>query len=65
MCKRVFSKRTNLGNIYFDKIYIIIISNKKLNVTWLTKKKGFNCGIYIYFDVINSKILLFLKESKV
>jgi len=28
-------------------MYIITISNKKLNVTWFTKKNGINCGIYI------------------
>jgi len=45
MCKRVLNKRTNLGNIYFENMYIINTSNKKLKVTWFTKKKGTNCGI--------------------
>jgi len=40
MCKRVLNKRTNLGNKYFENVYIIIVNNKKLNITWLTKKKG-------------------------
>lgn len=51
ICRRVFNKRTNLGNIYFENIYIINTSNKKLKVTWFTKKKGTNCGIlYIYIS---------------
>jgi len=45
MCKRVLNKRTNLGNIYLENTYIIIVSKIKLNVTWFTKKKGINCGI--------------------
>ena len=45
MCKRVLNKRTNLGNKYFENVYIIIVSKTKLNITWLTKKKGINCGI--------------------
>lgn len=45
MCKRVLNKRTNLGNKYFENIYIIIVNNTKLNITWLTKKKGISCGI--------------------
>ena len=42
---RVLNNRTNLGNIYLEKKYIIIINNKKLYVTWLTKKNGISCGI--------------------
>lgn len=34
---RLKNKRTNLGKIYFEKIYIIIISNIKANVTWFIK----------------------------
>jgi len=30
---RVKNKRTNLGNIYLEKTYIIIISNKNVNTT--------------------------------
>jgi len=26
-------------------MYIITVRSKKLKVTWLTKKKGTNCGI--------------------
>jgi hypothetical protein len=44
-CKRVFNKRTNLGNIYLVNIYIINKSKEKLNITWLTKKNGINWGI--------------------
>lgn len=40
MCKRVLNKRTNLGNRYFENVQIITVNNKKLNITWLTKKKG-------------------------
>jgi len=40
MCKRALNKRTNLGNKYFVNVYIIIVNNKKLNITWFTKKKG-------------------------
>jgi len=42
---RVLNNRTNLGNIYLEKKYIMIINNKKLYVTWLTKKNGISCGI--------------------
>lgn len=42
---RVLNNRTNLGKIYLVNKYIIIISNKKLYVTWLTKKNGISCGI--------------------
>ena len=52
ICKRVLNKRTNLGNKYLVNTYIIIVSNKKLNNTWLTKKKGISCGIYLYFFFI-------------
>jgi len=45
MCKRVLNKRTNLGNIYLEKIYINKVNKAKLNNTWLTKKKGISCGI--------------------
>ena len=45
MNTRVKNKRTNLGNIYLENTYIIIISNAKVNVTWLTKWNGTNCGI--------------------
>ena len=41
----VLNKRTNLGKIYLVNKYIIIINNKKLYVTWLTKKNGISCGI--------------------
>ena len=42
---RLKNKRTNLGKIYLDIIYIINISNINVKVTWLRKKKGTNCGI--------------------
>jgi len=42
---RVLNNRTNLGKIYLVNKYIIIINNKKLYVTWLTKKNGISCGI--------------------
>lgn len=45
MCKRVLNRRTNRGNKYFVNVYIIIVNNKKLNITWLTKKKGTSWGI--------------------
>jgi len=38
---------TNLGKMYLVKIYIIIINNKKLYITWFTKKNGTNCGIIL------------------
>ena len=31
------NKRINLGKIYLDNIYIIIINNIKEKVTWLMK----------------------------
>ena len=34
---REMNKRTNLGNIYFENTYIIIVSNTKANVTWFIK----------------------------
>ena len=34
---RDINKRTNLGNIYFEKTYIIITNNIKANVTWFMK----------------------------
>jgi hypothetical protein len=42
---RVLNNRTNLGNKYLVNKYIIIINNKKLYVTWFTKKNGISCGI--------------------
>jgi len=47
--KRVLNKATVLGNKYLVNIYIIIVNNKKLNTTWLTKKKGINWGICFIF----------------
>jgi hypothetical protein len=41
----VLNNRTNLGKIYLVNKYTIIISNKKLKVTWFTKKKGISWGI--------------------
>ena len=52
---RVKYKRVNLGNIYLEKTYIIIINNINVNNTWFIKKKGTNCGIiYIlfYFSIL-------------
>jgi hypothetical protein len=37
MKTRVKNKRTNLGRIYFEKIYIIATSKIKANVTWFMK----------------------------
>ena len=54
MCKRVLNKRTNLGNKYLEKIYIIIVNKAKLNNTWFTKKKGISCGIFLYKIFIKS-----------
>jgi hypothetical protein len=45
MCKRVLNKRTKRGSKYFVNVYIIIVNNKKLNNTWLTKKNGISWGI--------------------
>ena len=58
-CKRVLNKRTNLGNMYLENKYIVVTSNKKLKVTWLTKKKGTNCGILIF----NITMLSFIHRS--
>jgi hypothetical protein len=54
MCKRDLNKRTNLGNMYLENMYIITVKSIKLNVTWFTKKKGINCGILyvLYFCTI-------------
>jgi hypothetical protein len=46
-CKRVFNKRTNLGNIYLVNIYIINKSKEKLNITWFKKKTGTSWGIFL------------------
>jgi len=35
--RRVKNSRTNLGNMYFEKTYIIIVSIIKANITWLIK----------------------------
>jgi hypothetical protein len=45
---RLKNKRTNLGKIYLDIIYIINISNINVKNTWLRKKKGTNCGIWFF-----------------
>lgn len=55
---RVKNKRTNLGNIYLEKTYIIIISNKNVNTTWLIKKKVTSCGIFI--NCLNVNIFLYI-----
>jgi hypothetical protein len=34
---REINKRTNLGKMYFENTYIIIISNMKAKVTWFMK----------------------------
>ena len=34
---RDVNKRTNLGNIYFEKTYIITGNNINANVTWFIK----------------------------
>jgi len=34
---RDVNKRTNLGNIYFENTYIIMINNIKAKVTWFIK----------------------------
>jgi len=65
ICKRVFNKRTNLGNRYFENIYIITVSNKKLNVTWFIKKNGINCGIFNYYCLIQSFMYHYSLMSKV
>jgi hypothetical protein len=39
--------RTNLGNIYLVNTYINTVKTTKVKTTWLTKKNGINCGIYI------------------
>lgn len=52
MCKRALNVLTNLGRIYLENKNIIVVSKKKLNITWLTKKKGINCGIIIYISAI-------------
>ena len=44
--KRVLNKDTVLGNRYFVNMYTIIVKSRKLNTTWLTKKKGINWGIF-------------------
>ena len=43
--KRLKNKRTNLGKINLDKIYIIATSKIKAKVTWFINKNGTNCGI--------------------
>lgn len=55
------NKRTNLGKIYFENVYIKTISNIKAKTTSFIKKKGTNCGIYFFFTALmNKKIIIFL-----
>ena len=63
MCKRVLNKRTNLGNKYLEKIYIITVNKTKLNNTWFTKKKGISCGIFLYNIFIKIIFFISLKKS--
>lgn len=44
---REINSLTNLGNKYLDKIYTIMVINKKVNIVWFIKKKGTNCGIFV------------------
>lgn len=37
MNTREINKRTNLAKTYLEKIYTVIISNIKANVTWFIK----------------------------
>ena len=61
----VLNKRTNLANIDLEKIYIMIVSNKKLNIAWFKKKKGINCGmIYLYCFILLSSVYWIKKSSK-
>jgi hypothetical protein len=39
---RVRNKRTNLGKIYLENIYIIVVKSRNPNVTWFIKWKGTN-----------------------
>ena len=39
---RAKNKRTSLGNIYLDSIYIVIIMMAKAKVTSFIKQKGVN-----------------------
>ena len=57
MCKRALNIRTNLGNIYLLNIYIIAVNKKKLNITWLTKKKGISCGIFLVEFILYNLLL--------
>lgn len=42
MNKRVVNKRTNLGNMYFEKTYINKTIAVKANTTWFIKQNGTN-----------------------
>lgn len=53
---RVENKRTNLGKVYFENTYIIIISNMKAKVTWFIKLKGTNCGMFFCNKIIGAII---------
>ena len=38
--------RTNLGKINLVNAYINTVNITKVKITWFTKKKGTNCGIF-------------------
>jgi hypothetical protein len=45
MKTRVLKRRTNLGKMYLENIYIMTISKVKAKATWFRKKNGTNCGM--------------------
>ena len=46
--KRVENKRTNLGNMYFEKTYTNNTKTVNVNTTSLIKKNGTNWGMLLY-----------------
>lgn len=62
--KRAENKRTNLGNIYFEKIYINKTIMAKANTTWFIKQNGTNWGIiYNIIRIITSIIVIIINKN--
>ena len=59
MYKRLKKIRTNLGRIYLENAYINIVNITKANTTWLTKKKGTNCGILSFSAIKKFPLITF------
>ena len=45
MKTRVLNRRTNLGRMYLENMYIMAMSKLKAKATWFRKKNGTSCGM--------------------